>query len=116
MMCTYISCTAYFSVRAILILYHIKFLHGKHLRCLRMCVHGLEHQEAIQAYMRQLLWIICVGSGSGLLSFNQCLMTLFQIFPSSFVTYVSEVLCFKISISVFVFYKLLNFFTYKHLH
>lgn len=50
--------------------------------------------------MRQLLWIICVGSGSGLLSFNQCLTTLFQIFPSSFVTYVSEVLCFKISISV----------------
>lgn len=47
MMCTYISCTAYFSVRAILILYHIKFLHGKYLRCLRMCVHGLEHQDVL---------------------------------------------------------------------
>lgn len=38
--------TAYFAVRAVLIVYH-QIPDGKHLRCLRVCVHGLEHKDLL---------------------------------------------------------------------
>lgn len=42
---------AYFAIRAILILYHIKFLHGMCLRYLRVWVHGLEHKNLLACHL-----------------------------------------------------------------
>lgn len=110
--------TAYFAIRAIFILYHIQFLHGKCLKYFRMWVHGLKHKDLLACHLGSYGSApaddIC-GIRNWSAKFYPMINQITLSVSIQFVTYPSGVPVLQNQYICFVFFKLLNFFTYRHL-